>query len=103
MNETKWTPGPWGRCDTTLSICRLIISVEDVEAIEINEQQYGVIAYLPNDSEQETQSANAALIVKAPDLYAGVERAIRAMRFASTPEGHSVHYLDIANELEALC
>lgn len=83
----------------------MIITVEDVQAIEINpatDASY-TIAYLPNDCEQAQQAANANLIIHASKLYFALQRAARALRFASTPEARAFHFNDIAEELENLC
>lgn len=104
-NEPKWTPGSWELEHTTLDVCRLLISIDEVNAIEIHPaaDRLYVIAYLPNDCQQEQQAANAQLLSQSTEMYAGLVRAVRALRFASTPEGREVHFLDIAKELDTIC
>jgi hypothetical protein len=82
----SFTPGPWTYEETTLSICRLIISVEDVQAFEVSAKATGnrTIAYVPCDVNREEQEANARLLAASPDLYA-------ALRGLIAPDGNSVY------------
>jgi hypothetical protein len=66
------TSGPWTYEETTLSICRLIVSVEDVQAFQVSPESSvsHAIAYVPCDVRRAEQEANARLIVAAPDLLA---------------------------------
>jgi hypothetical protein len=61
------TPAPWTRESTELSICRLIVSTEDVTCEQISTDAL-VIAYVPTNYELETQLDNARLIAAAPEL-----------------------------------
>ena len=56
--------------ETTLSICRLIVSVKDVLAFEVTPESdfLHAIAYVPCNLMRDEQEANARLIAAAPDL-----------------------------------
>lgn len=64
----SYTKGPWKQESAELSICRLIVSVEDVSCEKISTDAL-TIAYVPTDYERDTQMANARLIATAPELY----------------------------------
>jgi hypothetical protein len=62
------TPGPWEFDETTLSICRMIVTVEDVQAFDVHPSadSHRAIAYVPCDVQRAEQEANARLIAAAP-------------------------------------
>lgn len=73
------TPGPWRYDETTLSICRGLVSIEDVGAFQVmpaKDAQHA-IAYVPNDLAREEQEANARLIAAAPELLAACREALK--------------------------
>lgn len=69
------TPGPWGYDETTLAICRLIVTIEEVQAFRVSPTASSnhVITYVPCDVNRQEQEANARLIAAAPDLLAALE------------------------------
>jgi hypothetical protein len=77
-SAAKHTPGTWAYDETTLSICRLIVSVEDVKAFHVfpKTDEGHAIAYVPCDVDRKEQEANARLITAAPDLLV-LAKAIR--------------------------
>lgn len=97
MNKT--TPGPWELEDTTLSICRLIVSVEDVDAIEVHPtaNPNHIIAYLPNDEHSDEQRANARMIVAVPAMRQSISDLIQIIR-----SGRAHIDLDIVETAEAI-
>jgi len=64
------TPGPWGIEPTTLEICRLLISTEEVncDAVRPESDTNYVIAYIPTDYNTDEQHENAILIASTPRL-----------------------------------
>ena len=66
----KYTPGPWQHDSTTLQICRLLVSTEEVncEQISPSDSTEHAIAYVPTDFSTDEQMANARLIAAAPEL-----------------------------------
>lgn len=76
MPEEKWIVE-----ETTLSICRGIVSVEEVRALAVRAEKgtsAAVIAYLPFDEDREKQAARAMVIKSAPDLLAACKLALEA-------------------------
>lgn len=83
-DKATYTPGPWGYEETTLGICRLIVTVEDVQAFQVSpkkddgELTAHAIAYVPCDYDRESQEANARLIAAAPDLLAALKMMLES-------------------------
>jgi len=75
------TPGPWKFDETTLSICRLLVSVEDVAALQVypDADPQWIVAYLPFDRETEIQLANVRLIATAPELLSEAKGLLEAL------------------------
>ncbi len=70
MQQGKYTPGPWVGEDVTLAIVQLIVSADEVRAIQVSQADEGgrAIAYIPTDAREAEQRANARVILAAPDL-----------------------------------
>jgi hypothetical protein len=94
MPETQsktatFTKEPWKQESTQLSICRFIVSIEDVNCEEISADGI-TIAYVPTDYETDTQKANARLIVAAPELLKEGKRLVAWLdKCAAQSEGQA--------------
>ncbi len=75
----SYTPGPWGYDETTLSICRLIVTVEDVQTFQVSPDanHSHAVAYIPCDVQRVEQEANARLITAAPELLAALKSMVQ--------------------------
>lgn len=89
--RAEHTRGPWATEDTTLGVCRLIISVEELPCVEIHPtaEENRVVAYVPIDYAEKEQRANARLIAAAPDLLDALKGLrIRDECFCDMAIGH---------------
>lgn len=105
--KTAHSPLPWGFADDSLSICRLIVTVEDVECVRIypTTDPDRAIAYVPTEYAEVEQRANVQRIVQAvnahdelvaalkhveeyADVYDISNRLLRIIRDALKKAGH---------------
>lgn len=95
MSTANFTQGEWVYDETTLSICRLIVSIEDVQAFQVSplSDSGHAIAYIPCDVARDTQEANARLICAAPDLLAALRDLVHQL---PTDEHLADYNLDLA-------
>ena len=84
----SFTPGPWSVEPMTLTICRLIISTEDVDCDAI-ETPAKTVAYVPTNYDCDEQHDNARLISAAPELLHAcltVKRFLNQLEDGTAPE-----------------
>lgn len=69
MQSATHSPGPWIREESELGICRLFVTVEDVDTFLISSPA-GEIGHLHRGTPED--EANARLITASPDLLAAL-------------------------------